>query len=207
MTKGAKLRVKRTIRTGRPRVDGKRYPCGEIIKSQQVRQETPEQVMAVATAAPHRRLFSDKRSPLAGSSAGRLYAARVITQPQFKALERYSRLSVRYMRDVMGRTVTWPCMSIERTDKGRSEWEPEEDDIWKLREDHSEAMRAIQDAGDFAVANRLLFSVGVLDKDHHDGAEIGTLRCALNALARLWGLTDSANRNIRETQNTIGTPG
>lgn len=186
-----KLRAKRKAGGRPPREGVVRYPGGEIVKAEQRPIETREQIMAVALAAPHRKLTSEPGNRMAGYASGRLYLTGAIDKRQYEALERYSRTSLRYMRLVLGRTPKWPEMALERTSPSSSDSpEPDENDVAALKREHADMLWAISDAtgSDYQLARQTMFGAGVLDREPGSIPEMAAMHTALNALGRLWML-------------------
>lgn len=190
MTKGAKLRTLRVNRRGSaPKTGVDRYVDGSIVRSQRKPLETQEQVMRTALNAPHRNGLS---SPLAGYPAGRLYLQKQIDKSQFQALERYTVITVRYMRHRMNGTIRLPGMTLERVARGSAGYEPDPEDIAALERAHADMLTAIQDTRDYRVAQSTMFRTGVMEQDVQTVDEMGAMRVALNSLCKLWGIEREA---------------
>lgn len=201
MSKAAKLKAKLERRGRAPKPGMPRYADGSIVRAARSPAETENEILAIALAQPHRRPFQNKHSALAGYASGRLFLQGILTKPQFQALERFGLLSIRYSRLVTGRSVQYPCMSIERTDRGASDYEIDGADLDRLKCDHADMLWTIYDAGDGQATQRIMFRLSVLDREQYNLPELGALRCGLNALAKLWGLTD-AGKSLNPDEET-----
>lgn len=197
MDRGNRMKARKLAKlinsAGRPPKAGVgRYPSGSIIHLDRKPAETEEQILATATAQPHRKPYSDKRSAMAGHAAGRLFLAGAengLSKGQFQTLETYTRLNIRHMRLVTGTMPRWPSMMAERIAAGVvNSPDPDDDNIYELRRQWEDAQCAIMDAGDYQAGVRILMAVGVMDRDVTTMAELGALRTALNALQRLWAM-------------------
>lgn len=184
-----KKRAKRGGRKLKQGVD--RYPGGSIVHHQ--RGETAEQIMATAMAQPHRAPFENKADRLAGFASGRLLRMGYITKTQYQALERHTALAVAYSSRVIGRPLKYPALAIERADRSHASEEEDVRSTLAIEDEMGRANRALLDLGytECEPAKRALWRVGVMDVDRLPPDEMGALRCGLNALARLWGLTES----------------
>lgn len=194
MSKAARLKQHKAARSGRPLKSGvPRYQSGEIVKAHRKPAETQEQILATAMAQPHRKPFHDKRSALAGHAAGRMFLTGQLRKHQYDALERYTRLSIRYMTHITGTVPRWPAVWPATARSPQPDEMPTGKasvgvDVEALRKEHADAQWAIRDAGDYSIAANALLRVGVLDNEVLCDASMGALRCALNALAKLWGI-------------------
>ena len=143
-----------------------------------------ECITAVVKAQPHRR---GNDTQLAGFALGRLYLTKQIDRDQFAAGEKYTTLAIRHMRDISGTLPRFPSVMADNTASGLSTSPDMDDDqIFALRRDWEDAMRALNDAGDLHNAVRALTGVCVMDRDIDTVPELGTLRTSLNVLHRLW---------------------
>lgn len=142
--------------------------------------------MAVALAQPHRR---GERDPRLGYALGRLYYAGALTPEQHEAGLRYTRLAIRYMREVTGSLPMVPGAAIaERVSSGLST-DPDlpDEDIFALRRAWADVCCALADVGRFGTGDsRVLTKVCIMDKPPEGDGQRGALRECLNVLCRLW---------------------
>jgi hypothetical protein len=144
-----------------------------------------EEMMSVALAQPHR---MGNRSSLCVDVFGRLFLAGLLSQEQFRAGERYTRLVIRHMRDVNDNLPKFPSVMADRIAVGLSCDPPPEDcDIFELRRQWGDAMSALMDiyAQPFKESVEALAAVLLWDREPTQ-ERLGTLRVALNALHRMW---------------------
>lgn len=171
---------------GRKKASGPREPNGQLQRPSKAEKE--EDILSVALKQPHRVAFGDKaRDPRAGYTFGRLALSKEITQEQFRAGEEWTKLFVRHAK-IMGIPMpSFPSIMAGNIAGGISHWEPDDEEVFKVRRDFENMNRDLADnlPGDYLEAQRALMGVCILD-NYPDMKRMGVLRVALNVLARMW---------------------
>ncbi len=184
------------MRTGRKRKPGLRYPCGKL-----KREETEREAMATALGARQRHYgvtTAQARDPRLGSSLGRLNLQALISDPQYDAGVKFAQLHQAH-HAIIGlpapnpRSVT-AIMIAAGLVAGITTTEAPEDTIENLRKRFDAATDALDqcDRDHRMVRGRnpslLLYRVVCADEDTTlwPECDLGNLRVALNALARIF---------------------
>jgi hypothetical protein len=181
---------------GRKRKPGARYACGKL-----KREETEREAMATALSARSRHYgvtMRQERDERLGSSLGRLFFMHLISEPQYDAATRFSSL-YRAHHAIIGLPTPEPrsitaIMIAAGFLGGVATTDPNEETVEKLRERYDAATNALDQCDrDHRMANGrrpslLLYRVACADEDTTlwPECDLGNLRVALNALARLF---------------------
>jgi hypothetical protein len=181
-------------RAGRKRAQqAKREQNGRAQRG--LKPEREDKIMGIVLAQPHRR---GERSQLVAYALGRLLHTQQISIEQFNALETYTRLASRYMRDVLGSSYHWPRSSIANMANGGA-WatfntDPDEESVEQTQRDWADAMNAFADNG-LMRAIPALARICLMDMDPVDD-QLGDARLAANVLHRLWGSKSNRRRPL-----------
>lgn len=182
------IRTRKTFsgKPGRKKASGPREPNGRAQRANQAEKEAD--ILSVALKQPHRAAFGDKaRDPKAGYVFGRLSLTKAIRPEQYEAGEKWTRLFVRHAK-IMGIPMpSFPSIMAGNVAGGISHWEPEDEEVFKIRREFEDMNRELSDKlpGEYLEAQRALMGVCILDKEP-DMKRLGVLRVALNVLARMW---------------------
>jgi hypothetical protein len=184
------------MRAGRKRKPGLRYPCGKL-----KREETEREAMATALAARQRHYgvsAKQARDARLGSSLGRLNLQLLISDPQYDAGVKFAQLHQAH-HAIVGLPAPNPksvtaIMIAAGLVAGVTTTEAAEDTIENLRKRFNVATDALDQCDrDHRMArgrkpSLLLYRVVCTDEDTTlwPECDLGNLRVALNALARIF---------------------
>lgn len=176
-------------RRGRKRKMGRRYASGDIKRQA----ETP---LMVAKLMPHRKTFGEAASnALAESAFGRLFLRREISQSQHNAGCMYRAKVLAYQAVIGG---------PKRLTNGNGRGMECSFDCWgdmcicaRRKEAYHEMLAALLSVEWQALYNCIILDIEVI------GRELGHMLCALEALVKLFRLTDDRKSDLGNAQSRI----
>jgi hypothetical protein len=190
------MKARKAAKRGRPRKEGQREPSGRIRRISQ--KELEERTMAVVLEARKRvhRIKDDVASrPEAGYALGRLALAGAehgVSRAQHEAGIKWGEVAIRYARQqgLMSPNARSPAfVMVARGIDGGDPFHDDEAVILATRNAYANAQRALMDGSpghDRPTPIEVLRRVVIEDRPPMGERELGSLRIALNILARLY---------------------